>query len=296
MQVLLLDVTGLLSDPRLLSLIDLSIELRKLLIELVATSLHRTLVLFGSCLIECSLLAIQSVDLELTHVDGLVALLDLSLELLDLILFVSKLLHEFLLLLSEQLVLLHTVKVVDLDARDFVRLIFDLNFLLRDVLVDLLRLLKQVSRRLLNGLLLRGVVDDVIADFLDLGVQRHDGLLKNMHLLLDVGLFDVHSLALIFSLSDRGLEHVQLLHEPFPFILDLLSPLLKELLVSFHLFELLEQILGRLLFLLGLIADTGDLRLHLLDLIFLTVDEFLDDLESFVSLLHTEQCLLPVVK
>ena len=46
----------------------------------------------------------------------------------------------------------------------------------------------------------------------------------------------------------------------------------------------------------GLISDTSDLRLYLQDLVVLLLDQFLDSLESFISLLHTEEGLLPILE
>lgn len=46
----------------------------------------------------------------------------------------------------------------------------------------------------------------------------------------------------------------------------------------------------------GLIADTSDLRLYLQDLVVLLLDQLLDSLESLISLLHTEESLLPILE
>jgi hypothetical protein len=43
------------------------------------------------------------------------------------------------------------------------------------------------------------VIDDVITDRLGLSVQLHDGLLEDLHLLVDVGLFYIHALGLLLS-------------------------------------------------------------------------------------------------
>jgi len=53
-------------------------------------------------------------------------------------------------------------------------------------------LLEEVGRALLNGLLLRSVIDDVVSDFLGLGMEAHNTLLEDVHLLLDVSLFLIH--------------------------------------------------------------------------------------------------------
>jgi len=54
-------------------------------------------------------------------------------------------------------------------------------------------LLKQVGRALLNSLLLRSVIENVVSDLLGLSVQRHDTLFKDKHLLVHVSLLRVHS-------------------------------------------------------------------------------------------------------
>ena len=46
----------------------------------------------------------------------------------------------------------------------------------------------------------------------------------------------------------------------------------------------------------GLITDTSDLRFNLEDLIVLLLDQLLDSLESLISLLHTEEGLLPILE
>ena len=61
-------------------------------------------------------------------------------------------------------------------------------------MVDLLGLLQQVGAALLDRLLLGGVVDDVVSDLLGLGMQRHDGFLQNVLLLLNVRFLQVHLL------------------------------------------------------------------------------------------------------
>ena len=72
--------------------------------------------------------------------------------------------------------------------------------------------------------------------------------------------------------------------------------LFEKFLVFFHLLELLGQILRCLLLLFGFIFDSGDLRFDLKDIILLLLDQFLDGLESFIPLLHSEEGLLPVIE
>ena len=79
-------------------------------------------------------------------------------------------------------------------------------------------------------------------------------------------------------------------------ILNIGLSLVKELVVSLHLGQLLREFLVGVLLTLGLVLDTSDFRLNLLDLIFFSLDELLDDLESLISLLHTKEGLLPIIK
>lgn len=66
------------------------------------------------------------------------------------------------------------------------------------------------------------MVDDIISDLLGLGVERHDGLLKNIHFLLNVGFLSVHPGGFRLCTLDRGLEHHELLVESLSFIFDFL--------------------------------------------------------------------------
>ena len=52
--------------------------------------------------------------------------------------------------------------------------------------------------------------------------------------------------------------------------------------------------LREFLFAAGLITDTSDLRFNLQDLVVLLLDQLLDSLESLISLLHSEEGLLPI--
>ena len=56
------------------------------------------------------------------------------------------------------------------------------------------------------------------------------------------------------------------------------------------------KVLRLLLLLLGLVANTADLRLDLQDLIVPLLDELLDSLEGLVTLLHAKETLLPVLQ
>lgn len=56
------------------------------------------------------------------------------------------------------------------------------------------------------------------------------------------------------------------------------------------------EVLAEVLLFSSLVLDTVDLRFDLLDFVFLLGDELLDSLEGFVTLLHTEERLLPILK
>jgi len=56
------------------------------------------------------------------------------------------------------------------------------------------------------------------------------------------------------------------------------------------------EILRRLLLFLGLVSDTTDLGLDLKNLIVSLFNEFFDSLKSLISLLHSKETLLPVLK
>ena len=164
------------------------------------------------------------------------------------------------------------------------------------MVVGNLGLLDEVGTRFLNGLLLRSVVDDVITDGLCLSVQLHNGLFKDLHLLVNVCLLNIHALGLLLSRLERGLKHNILLLKAFLVSLDFISALLKEILLRLALLELLMETLREFLLAAGLISDTSDLRLYLQDLVVLLLDQLLDSLESFISLLHTEEGLLPILE
>ena len=123
-----------------------------------------------------------------------VSLLDVTLEFLDLTLFLLELVDEVIKLFLKKLVLRLGVQVVDADTRDLISDVFDLDFLLGDLVVGNLGLLDEVGARFLDGLLLRSVVDDVVTDVLCLGVQLHNGLFKDLPLLVNVCLLIIHAL------------------------------------------------------------------------------------------------------
>ena len=120
MSILLLNVRGLLRDPGLLSVGDLAGNLIALLHQLVPVSLHGAHVLIIASVSQLGLLPVKTIDLELSHVDLLVAALDVVLEKLYLFLLISQLLHQFLLLLFKKLILLHTIQIIDFNSRNLV--------------------------------------------------------------------------------------------------------------------------------------------------------------------------------
>jgi hypothetical protein len=152
-----------------------------------------------------------------------------------------------------------TVKIINANTRDFVRKVFDIDFFEGDVLIYLLGLLEQISTALLDGFLLRSVVNDVISDFFGLGMEGHDRFLENVLLLLDISLLQVHLLGLILRLGDGVLEHHELFSESFGLIFYVLRSLIQEVLIGLHFLEHPGKILRDLLLFLGFIAHTRDL-------------------------------------
>ena len=158
-----------------------------------------------------SVLSVESVNIELALLDLQMSLLDLTFLIADLLLFLLELDNQLLEFLLEVAILVSGVEVINLDSADFVGNVLNLNFLLADVLVSHLRLLKEVSTRLLDGLLLRSMVDDLVTDVLRLRVKRHDRLLEDGLLVLNVGLLLVHASGLALSLIKGSLQHGELL-------------------------------------------------------------------------------------
>jgi hypothetical protein len=91
--------------------------------------------------------------------------------------FLGELKHESLLLLFQNFILLNGIEVINLDSRDLIGLLLDGDLLVGNGLINLFSLLQEISRTLLNSLLLRSVSDDVISNFLSFGVQRHNRFL-----------------------------------------------------------------------------------------------------------------------
>ena len=76
--------------------------------------------------------------------------------------------------------------------------------------------------------------------------------------------------------------------------LNILLLLLQDFEFSLGLAELLVELLGQVLLLSGFVLNTVNLRVDLHNLVTLLVDKLSDGLQGFVTLLHTEQGLLPI--
>jgi len=78
--------------------------------------------------------------------------------------------------------------------------------------------------------------------------------------------------------------------------LDLLQLLCQNLVFTLGLVKFLMEIVGKLLLLTSLVSYTVNFRLNLHNLVLLLLNEFLNRLKSLITLLHTEQRFLPVLK
>lgn len=260
----MLNQLGLIGDPLLLNLSDLILHVIDLLLNVVLLSLEWTgILILTVLLLELIELPVKSVDLVLLLRDCDVSLLDITLEFLDLTLFLLELVDEVVKLLLEELVLRLGVQVINADTRDLISDVFNFDFLLRDLVVSNLGLLDEVGARFLNSLLLRGVVDDVVTDGLCFGVQLHNGFFKDLHLLVNVCLLNIHTLGLLLSRLERSLKHDILFLQAFLVSFDFISALLKEILLGLALLELLMETLREFLLAAGLIAYTSNLRFYL---------------------------------
>jgi len=169
------DQLDLVGDPVFLHISSLLINFLDLLLDVVAQVLsgaHELIAVAAS--LQVGALTVKRVDLQGLLLDTEQALLDVLLNLLDIVLLFLELSFKIVELFLEDLVLSGRVQVVKSHTRDLVRVVLDLNFLLGDVLIGNLGLLEEISRGLLDGLLLRSVRDDIITDCLGLRVQLHD--------------------------------------------------------------------------------------------------------------------------
>ena len=206
------------------------------------------------------------------------SLFDILLKLFNFIFFLFELSDQIVELFLEKFILLNTVEVVDSHPGDLIGELLNFCLLVGDVVVSGFGLLQQVGGRLLDGFLLRSVVDDVISNFFGFGVKGHDGLLEDVHLFFNISLFDIHSLRFVLGLSDRVLKHHELLVESLSLIFDLELSLLKEILITFHFLELGIQFFRDFLLFLGLISDSRNFRFNLKNIILLLLNELLDSL------------------
>jgi hypothetical protein len=230
--VLLLDQLSLVGDPLLLHLSNLIFHIIDFLLNVILLGLEGTRILILSILLlKLIQLTVQSIHTVLLLGDCNMALLDVTLKLFYFTLFILKLVDQIIKLLLKQLILRLSIEVIDTHTRDFICYVFNLDFLLGYLLIRDFSLLNQVSTRLLNSFLLRRVIDYIITDPLCLCVQLHYRLLKNLHLLVDIHLFNVHALRLLFSGLERGLQHNVLLLQALLVGFDLIASLLVELLL-----------------------------------------------------------------
>ena len=143
------------------------------------------------------------------------SLFDILLKLFNFVLLFFELCDKIIELFLQEIVLLNTIQVINSDSGNLIGEILDFDFFLSYVLIGLFRLFEKISRTLLDGLLLRSMIDDVVSDFLSFGVKTHDTFLEDVHFLLNVGFLDVHAAGFILCLSDGGLEHHELFIESF---------------------------------------------------------------------------------
>ena len=142
---LLLDKIGLVSNPLLLNVDDLVLELLGLLKNVVFLSFHRTRVLVDTGVFELSPDSIELIDSQLSLIDLVVSLLVVLLELFNLVLLFLELSNEVIQFLLEKLILLDTVEVINSDSGDFIGQILDFNFLLSDALVRSFGLFQEIG-------------------------------------------------------------------------------------------------------------------------------------------------------
>ena len=194
--LLALDQLDLVRDPVFLHVGGLFIDLLNLLLDIVAMVLSRAnelILLAIATVLEGGALTIQTIDFKGLLLDSQQAVLDVLLDLSHIILLLLELSNEVVKLLLKHLVLSLSVEVIKTHTRDLIGVVLDLNLLLADGLIGDLGLLEQVSRALLDSLLLTGVRDDVVTDGLGLSVKLHDALVENVVLGAHVRHFLLHA-------------------------------------------------------------------------------------------------------
>ena len=93
------------------------------------------------------------------------------------------------------------VQIIDTNTGDFIGKVLDFNLLLGNTFISYLSLLEKVGRGLLNSLLLRSVIDDIVSDGFGLCVELHDRFLEE-GLLIKYGLLlNIHAFTFGFCLG-----------------------------------------------------------------------------------------------
>lgn len=178
---LLLDELDLVRDPVLLHVGRLIVHLLDLLLDVVAMVLDWADILVSiSTALQVSALSIQSVHLQGLLLDSQQASLDVLLDLLHVTLLLLKLGDQVFELFLEDVILCGRVEVVEADTGDFIGVIFNVDFFLRDVLVGDFSLLEEIGGGLLDSLLLTGVGDNVVSNRLCLRMQLHNAFVQDV--------------------------------------------------------------------------------------------------------------------
>jgi len=145
-RLLLFDQLNLILDPLLLHLYGVVCALHNLLLEPLLLVLKRSVVFIAiSILVQVRILSVEAVNTVLLLRDLDMAALDLNLFLSDVALFLLEFGDELVELFLKKFVLTLCVQIIDLDSGDFVSNIFNLDFFLGNLFVDILCLLNQVG-------------------------------------------------------------------------------------------------------------------------------------------------------
>lgn len=144
---------------------------------------------------------VEPAHLVLLLLVDVVALLDLHLVGDHQVLLVVLLGQRLLPLLLQQLDLGLSVQLVDLDPRNLVVDVLQLDLLLLDVLVDVLGLLQQIRGSFFDGCVLALFVVPYFVDLLGLAVQLHDVGLDLAHRVLHCFLLLLGQLDVLLSVG-----------------------------------------------------------------------------------------------
>ena len=130
--LLLLDQVNLVLNPLLLNLSGVLLDFFNLLLEVVDLILKWSLILvsIATTTTKLSLLTVQMIDLQSLLLDLNVSLLDILLDLGYSLLLILELSDKIIKLLLKDLVLGLGVQIIELDTRDFVSIVLNLNFLI----------------------------------------------------------------------------------------------------------------------------------------------------------------------